>query len=59
MNNEEFDFPEANTLAEAAIALHEFYLSLLAAGFDVDQAMYLVGTVVETQASGGDGYEDL
>jgi hypothetical protein len=55
MLNEDYS---ANTLTEAAIALHEFYLSLITAGFDEDQAMYLVGAVVQTQAAGvGGDYE--
>jgi len=41
------------TLAEAAIGLHELYISLVSAGFSEDQAMYLVAEVVSSQARGG------
>ncbi len=44
------------TLAESAIGLHEFYLSLTNAGFTDEQAMYLVGEIVAGAA--GDGYYD-
>ncbi len=40
----------AMTLAEAAIGLHELYLSFINAGFTTDQAMYLVGEIVAVQA---------
>jgi len=43
------------TLAETAIALHEFYLSLVEAGFDDEQAMYLVGEILAIQ---GAEYDD-
>ncbi len=51
------DLPVTTPLTEVALTLHEFYLSLQAAGFSDEQAMYLVGTVVEVQASGV-GYEE-
>jgi len=43
------------TLAESAIGLHEFYTSLVDAGFDEDQALYLVAELLSGQAGGG-GY---
>lgn len=46
------------TLAETAIALHELFISLTSAGFTEDQAMYLLGEIVATQAMGGDDYDD-
>jgi len=41
------------TLAETAIALHELYLSFVNAGFDEDQALYLIAEVL-SQPSGID-----
>ncbi len=49
---------QALTLSEAAIALHEFFISLLSAGFSPDQAIYLVGEIVATQAQGAEYYDD-
>jgi len=45
------------TLAESAIGLHEFYLSLTNAGFTDEQAMYLIGEIV-VGTVGDDYYDD-
>lgn len=37
------------SIAEAAVALHESFLSLLRAGFDEKQALYLVAQMVRPQ----------
>jgi len=34
------------SLRESAVAMHEFYLSFLEAGFDESQALYLVGQLL-------------
>ena len=51
MNSEEMP---PMTLEESAIGLHEYYLSLINAGFTDDQAMYLIGEIVASSV--GDGY---
>lgn len=40
-------------LAEAATQLHEYYESLLRAGFSAQQALYLVGQVLAASIGGG------
>lgn len=35
-------------LQEAAAALHEFYEALTTAGFDEEQAIYLITTMIES-----------
>jgi hypothetical protein len=40
---------------EGAAALHEFFNSLQEVGFNVGQALYLVGKVVEGSAKNGAG----
>jgi len=46
------------TLAESAIGLHEFFISLITAGFSEDQAIYLVAELLSSQAGGGEYVEE-
>ena len=45
------------TLSESAIGLHEFFISLQAAGFTEEQAMYLVAEMLGAAAQGNVDYE--
>lgn len=41
------------TIAECAIAIHEMFVSYIAAGFTSDQALYLTGVTITDSARGG------
>jgi len=44
------DIPPPLSIADTATAMHEVYLSFLAAGFTKAQALYLVGQTIRPQA---------
>lgn len=51
MSNENINLPEAiSVLIEAAISMHEMFISLTTAGFTESQALYIVSQVLRPQA---------
>jgi len=47
--SEQTNADDVTPLNETAIRLHELYLSFVAAGFDADQAIYLVSNLLCSQ----------
>lgn len=44
--NDDFDFEEESPLAQAAVSMHELYITLKNAGFSRRDALELIGKVI-------------